>query len=83
MDILFLPKLINKCRFKWRCTCYNSHSVYSVGTRYFIRGLDIEGNAANYVETEQIVQFESGACSFVQASVLSLSFLVVVLVMKM
>ena len=37
-----------------------------VGTRYFIRGLDAEGNAANYVETEQIAQFESGACSFVQ-----------------
>ena len=36
------------------------------GTRYFIRGLDAEGNAANYVETEQITQFESGACSFVQ-----------------
>lgn len=64
---------------------YNSHSVYSVGTRYFIRGLDSEGNAANYVETEQITQFESGACSFVQASVLSLSFLVVpvLLIMKM
>ena len=37
-----------------------------IGTRYFIRGLDAEGNAANYVETEQIAQFESGACSFVQ-----------------
>ena len=57
--------------------------MYSVGTRYFIRGLDSEGNAANYVETEQIAQFESGACSFVQASVLSLSFPVVLLIMKM
>ncbi|KAK2560828.1 Phosphatidylinositol-3-phosphatase SAC1-B [Acropora cervicornis] len=35
-------------------------------TRYFMRGLDGEGNAANYVETEQIVQFEGGTCSFVQ-----------------
>lgn len=39
-----------------------------LGTRYFIRGLDSEGNAANYVETEQIAQFESGICSFVQVS---------------
>ena len=37
-----------------------------IGTRYFIRGLDAEGNAANNVETEQIAQFENGACSFVQ-----------------
>ncbi|RMX42694.1 hypothetical protein pdam_00011856 [Pocillopora damicornis] len=41
-------------------------SCFRAGTRYFIRGLDAEGNAANYVETEQITQFESGACSFVQ-----------------
>lgn len=44
--------------------------VSPVGTRYFIRGLDTEGNAANYVETEQIAQFESGVCSFVQVSLL-------------
>lgn len=31
-----------------------------------MRGLDGEGNAANYVETEQIVQFEGGTSSFVQ-----------------
>ncbi|XP_074618210.1 phosphatidylinositol-3-phosphatase SAC1-like isoform X1 [Acropora palmata] len=41
-------------------------SCYRAGTRYFMRGLDGEGNAANYVETEQIVQFEGGTCSFVQ-----------------
>ena len=28
--------------------------------------MDTEGNAANNVETEQIAQFESGVCSFVQ-----------------
>ena len=35
-----------------------------------MRGLDSEGNAANYVETEQIVQFEGGTCSFVQVCML-------------
>lgn len=35
-----------------------------------MRGLDGEGNAANYVETEQIVQFEGGTCSFVQVCML-------------
>ncbi|XP_073234289.1 phosphatidylinositol-3-phosphatase SAC1-like isoform X1 [Porites lutea] len=41
-------------------------SCFRAGTRYYIRGVDTEGNAANNVETEQIVQFESGVCSFVQ-----------------
>lgn len=44
---------------------------FFVGTRYFIRGLDAEGNAANYVETEQIAQFESGACSFIQVNIVT------------
>lgn len=35
-----------------------------------MRGLDGEGNAANYVETEQIVQFEGGTSSFVQVCML-------------
>lgn len=30
-------------------------SRYRVGTRYFSRGVDAEGNVSNFVETEQIV----------------------------
>ncbi|XP_068722474.1 phosphatidylinositol-3-phosphatase SAC1-like isoform X2 [Montipora capricornis] len=41
-------------------------SCLRAGTRFFVRGLDSEGNAANFIETEQIAQFESGTCSFVQ-----------------
>lgn len=31
-------------------------------------GIDIEGHAANFVETEQIVLYEGAKASFVQAS---------------
>ena len=41
--------------------------VKRVGTRYNIRGLDSEGNVANYAETEQIVQTDNGkVLSFMQ-----------------
>jgi hypothetical protein len=37
------------------------------GTRYHMRGADEQGNVANYVETEQILQFQNGDCtSFLQ-----------------
>ena len=35
---------------------------------FFSAGIDSEGHAANYVETEQIVQFNSAKASFVQVS---------------
>ena len=42
-------------------------SIFRAGCRYYMRGIDEEGNAANYVETEQIVEFPSGQKnSFVQ-----------------
>ena len=42
-------------------------SIFRAGCRYYMRGIDEEGNAANYVETEQIVEFPSGMKnSFVQ-----------------
>ena len=43
-------------------------SCFRAGTRYYIRGLDSEGHAANYVETEQIVEYDGHRCSFVQVS---------------
>jgi len=58
--------LYNQLKIYQNLTCRLFSII--VGTRYFIRGLDVEGNAANYVETEQIAQFETGACSFVQVT---------------
>ena len=34
--------------------------------RLFIRGCDDEGHAANFVETEQVVETKAGVASFVQ-----------------
>jgi hypothetical protein len=41
-------------------------SVHRAGTRYYMRGLDLDGHAANYVETEQIVIHSDHKASFVQ-----------------
>ncbi|KAG0424248.1 hypothetical protein HPB47_000043, partial [Ixodes persulcatus] len=41
-------------------------SCYRAGTRMFMRGLDSEGHAANFVETEQIIEGDSARSSFVQ-----------------
>lgn len=41
---------------------------YNVIVIYFCAGIDSEGHPANYVETEQIVQFNSSKASFVQVS---------------
>ena len=40
---------------------------YRAGTRYYMRGIDLEGYAANYVETEQIIEYDGNRASFVQA----------------
>ena len=36
------------------------------GTRFYVRGLDNEGQVANFVETEQIVCFQGDMASYVQ-----------------
>ena len=36
--------------------------------RYFVRGVDNDGHAANYVETEQLVGFKNTWGSYVQVS---------------
>ena len=41
-------------------------SSYKPGTRYNSRGLDDQGNVANFVETEQIFYYNGYCCSFVQ-----------------
>lgn len=37
------------------------------GTQAFARGIDAEGNAGNYVETEQIITIKDHYFSFVQS----------------
>lgn len=41
-------------------------SRHRVGTRYKRRGLNEQGHCANYVESEQILQYKSHIVSFVQ-----------------
>jgi hypothetical protein len=41
-------------------------SCFRAGTRYYMRGVDSEGHAANFVETEQIVEYGNTRSSFVQ-----------------
>jgi len=41
-------------------------SCFRAGTRYYMRGLDSEGHAANFVETEQIVEIDGYVSAFVQ-----------------
>lgn len=43
-------------------------SVYRAGTRFYMRGLDSEGQAANFVETEQILLYDGHKCSLVQVN---------------
>lgn len=56
--------VINCQPFTW--TIISRRSVHRAGTRFFTRGLDKDGNAANFVETEQIVDYQGDKASFVQ-----------------
>ncbi|XP_059055705.1 phosphatidylinositol-3-phosphatase SAC1 [Achroia grisella] len=40
--------------------------VHRAGTRFYMRGVDTQGNVANYVETEQIIERGGEKSSFVQ-----------------
>lgn len=55
---------INGCYFSW--CIVSRRSVFRAGTRLFRRGIDRDGNVANFVETEQIVEYEGDRASFVQ-----------------
>jgi hypothetical protein len=60
---------IKSSTFQW--ILISRRNIRRAGTRLFMRGCDTEGNPANYVETEQIVEYSSfngsgGRCSFVQ-----------------
>ncbi|PNF28793.1 Phosphatidylinositide phosphatase SAC1 [Cryptotermes secundus] len=60
---------INQCSlngkpFLW--TIVSRRCCFRAGTRLFTRGIDVQGNVANFVETEQIVEFSGDRSSFVQ-----------------
>uniref|UniRef100_A0A4W6CE38 SAC1 like phosphatidylinositide phosphatase b n=1 Tax=Lates calcarifer TaxID=8187 RepID=A0A4W6CE38_LATCA len=55
---------INGKVFEW--SIISRRSCFRAGVRYYVRGIDSEGHAANYVETEQIVQYNSAKASYVQ-----------------
>jgi len=60
---------INQCSlngkpFLW--TIVSRRCCFRAGTRLFTRGIDVQGNVANFVETEQIVEFDGDRSSFVQ-----------------
>lgn len=60
---------INRCvvnghNFTW--AIMSRRSVLRSGTRLFRRGIDRDGNVANFVETEQIVEYQDVNTSFVQ-----------------
>lgn len=56
--------LINGEWFTW--SLVSRRSVYRAGTRMWMRGIDQEGAVANFVETEQVVEFRDFRSSFVQ-----------------
>uniref|UniRef100_UPI00398E5790 phosphatidylinositol-3-phosphatase SAC1-B n=1 Tax=Pristiophorus japonicus TaxID=55135 RepID=UPI00398E5790 len=55
---------INGKYFDW--ALLSRRSCFRAGVRYYVRGIDSEGHAANFVETEQIVQYNGYKVSFVQ-----------------
>lgn len=54
--------------FLW--TVVSRRSCKRAGTRLFRRGIDSGGNVANYVETEQIIEFEGNHSSYVQVIII-------------
>ncbi|XP_036287956.1 phosphatidylinositol-3-phosphatase SAC1 isoform X2 [Pipistrellus kuhlii] len=55
---------INGKYFDW--ILISRRSCFRAGVRYYVRGIDSEGHAANFVETEQIVHYNGSKASFVQ-----------------
>lgn len=47
-------------------TLVSRRCCFRAGTRFFMRGVDQEGQVANYVETEQIVEYQGDKASFIQ-----------------
>lgn len=62
--VVMKPCSINGKIFEW--ILISRRSCFRAGVRYYVRGIDSEGHAANFVETEQIIQFQGGRSSFIQ-----------------
>lgn len=56
--------MINGHSFSW--AIISRRSIFRPGPRFFKRGVDRDGNVANFVETEQIVEYHGDRCSFTQ-----------------
>jgi len=52
-------------------TLISRRASYQAGTRYWPRGCDPDGNAANWVLTEQVIEHQADICSYVQVSKIS------------
>ncbi len=58
---------VNRRKFVY--TLISRRCCYRAGTRFFMRGVDQEGQVANYVETEQIIEYQGDKCSFIQVTI--------------
>lgn len=56
--------VINGHNLNW--SIISRRSVHRAGTRLFRRGIDKNGYVANFVETEQIIEYQGDKASFVQ-----------------
>lgn len=75
LDSTFLVVSINSCTFEYEGTSEKKTFLWSIiarrschraGTRLYRRGIDSNGDVANFVETEQIVEYDGAQSSFVQ-----------------
>lgn len=58
---------MNGQTFNW--TIISRRSVDKAGTRFYSRGINDQGKVANFVETEQIIEFNGHSISFLQVIV--------------
>uniref|UniRef100_A0A914VT28 Phosphatidylinositol-3-phosphatase SAC1 n=1 Tax=Plectus sambesii TaxID=2011161 RepID=A0A914VT28_9BILA len=52
---------IRRCHLgqhSFQLTIISRRSVYRAGTRFYMRGVNLEGHSANFIETEQIVEYD-------------------------
>ncbi|KFV87959.1 Phosphatidylinositide phosphatase SAC1, partial [Struthio camelus australis] len=69
MHGLYCVITMHSCSINGKCFDWllvSRRSCFRAGVRYYVRGIDSEGHAANFVETEQIVHYKGSKASFVQ-----------------
>jgi phosphatidylinositol 4-phosphatase len=62
---LSLGSLLNSLSDFSNC---NTSCTHTAGTRMWRRGANLDGDTANFVETEQIVEYEGFTSSFIQVN---------------